>query len=308
MFFIVLTYSFASPHYISTHLYGTKIHLIVTLYEGPISLYTVRCRYNALNFLTNIHKKHPIARPLGRGMGCILWIQHLINILPRFLWLLIQYLTILDRVITVLDCISYNATTVLALILKFDFYLKLSRSWGYFRQYCMRHRILSLMLQISKYPVINYISHSGLLIKYGYNRKSMKAGMKCKINGYYDNNDDMGTKLCVFKTLQHTIKRHFTLHQHHGHFSWDFVYSLITDDERLLGRHSPLMIIDVFSGSYCALAWFLQSIAISCVTCLAKYICKGHLPCCRHSGMGKQVWDLIAFTAFIRHRLNHGSF
>ena len=46
---------------------------------------TVRCRYNAVNFLTNTHKRHPIARPLGRGMGCILWIQHLINILPRFL-------------------------------------------------------------------------------------------------------------------------------------------------------------------------------------------------------------------------------
>ena len=24
---------------------------------------TVRCRYNAINFLTNIHKRHPIARP-----------------------------------------------------------------------------------------------------------------------------------------------------------------------------------------------------------------------------------------------------
>ena len=35
-----------------------------------ISSDTVRCRYNALNFLTNIHKKRPIARPLGRGMGC----------------------------------------------------------------------------------------------------------------------------------------------------------------------------------------------------------------------------------------------
>ena len=45
----------------------------------------VRCRYNAVNFLTNIHKRHPIARPLGRGNGCLLWIQHLIDILPQSL-------------------------------------------------------------------------------------------------------------------------------------------------------------------------------------------------------------------------------
>ena len=66
---------------------------------------TVRCRYNAVNFLINIHKGHSIARPLGRGMGCILWIQHLFDILPQFLQLFMQYLTILDRVIVALDCI-----------------------------------------------------------------------------------------------------------------------------------------------------------------------------------------------------------
>ena len=51
----------------------------------PIISHTVRCRYNAVNFLTNIHKRHPIARPLGRGMGCLLWIQHLLDILLQFL-------------------------------------------------------------------------------------------------------------------------------------------------------------------------------------------------------------------------------
>ena len=39
----------------------------------------VWCRYNAVNFLTNFHKRHPIARPLGRGMWCLLRIQHLID-------------------------------------------------------------------------------------------------------------------------------------------------------------------------------------------------------------------------------------
>ena len=56
-------------------------------------------------FFTNINKRRPIARPLGRGMGCHLCIQHLIDILPQFLQLFVQYLTILDCVIAVLDCI-----------------------------------------------------------------------------------------------------------------------------------------------------------------------------------------------------------
>ena len=62
------------------------------------------CRYSAVNFLKNIHKRHPIARPLGRGMGCILWIQHLIDILPEFLQSFMWCFTILDRVITALAC------------------------------------------------------------------------------------------------------------------------------------------------------------------------------------------------------------
>ena len=43
------------------------------------------CRHNAVSFLTNIHERRPIARPLERGMGCLLWIQHLIDILLQFL-------------------------------------------------------------------------------------------------------------------------------------------------------------------------------------------------------------------------------
>ena len=33
---------------------------------------TVWCRYNAVNFLQNYHNRHPIARPLGRVLGCLL--------------------------------------------------------------------------------------------------------------------------------------------------------------------------------------------------------------------------------------------
>ena len=57
---------------------------------------TVRCHYNVVNFLKNI---------LGQGVGCLLWIRHLIDILSQFLQLLMQYLTILDHVIMALHCI-----------------------------------------------------------------------------------------------------------------------------------------------------------------------------------------------------------
>ena len=45
-----------------------------------------------------------MARPLGRGMGCLLWIQHLVDIMSQFLQLLMQNPTILDRVV----CIAIN--------------------------------------------------------------------------------------------------------------------------------------------------------------------------------------------------------
>ena len=43
--------------------------------------YTVRCHYNAVNLLQNSHNRHPIARPWGRGMGCLLWIWSLICVM-----------------------------------------------------------------------------------------------------------------------------------------------------------------------------------------------------------------------------------
>ena len=40
--------------------------------RGNFSPYRPRCRYSAVNFLQNPHNRHPIARPWGRGMGCLL--------------------------------------------------------------------------------------------------------------------------------------------------------------------------------------------------------------------------------------------
>ena len=61
------------------------VHLEVT--SDWAHSYTEQHHHNTVNFLANIQKRHPIARPLGRGMGCFLWIQHLSDILPQILQL-----------------------------------------------------------------------------------------------------------------------------------------------------------------------------------------------------------------------------
>ena len=67
--------------------YG-KISQCITTTKGNTTL----CRYNAVNFLppSPSHKIHPIARPFGPGMECILWIQTLIYTLPQSLKWCIQ--------------------------------------------------------------------------------------------------------------------------------------------------------------------------------------------------------------------------
>ena len=37
--------------------------------------YTVETLHNTVNFCWSTHKRHSIARPKGRGMGCLLWVQ-----------------------------------------------------------------------------------------------------------------------------------------------------------------------------------------------------------------------------------------
>ena len=58
---------------------------------NPVLPITVQCCYNSVNFLTNIHKRHFIAYPLGRVLGCLLWIKHLIYDLPEFITYSISY-------------------------------------------------------------------------------------------------------------------------------------------------------------------------------------------------------------------------
>ena len=68
--------------------------------------HTARCRYNVVNFCPNPNKRHPIACPLGRVMGCLLWIKPLMHILPQSLSYHMQNPVMMDLFITALDCTS----------------------------------------------------------------------------------------------------------------------------------------------------------------------------------------------------------
>ena len=83
----------------------TKGHLFLKLTK-MMSVFrtTVRYRYNAVNFLSNPNKRHPIARPWGRVMGCLLWFWSLIYVLLLSSQCRWKYCDKLDRVITALDC------------------------------------------------------------------------------------------------------------------------------------------------------------------------------------------------------------
>ena len=64
----------------------------------------LRCRYSAVH--PNPHKIHPIARPWGRVMECLSWIEPLMHILPQSSLYHIQNHFILNRFMMALDCIN----------------------------------------------------------------------------------------------------------------------------------------------------------------------------------------------------------
>ena len=58
-------------------------------------------------FFNGTHNGHTIARPLGRGMVCLLWVQSLNYVLPLLLTRSLQYRVILDRDIPRVYCIIH---------------------------------------------------------------------------------------------------------------------------------------------------------------------------------------------------------
>ena len=117
----VLFWPYTSVHYILRRRYNAVNFLIDIPKRHPIALgrllwilhlldilhYILRRRYNAVNFLIDIPKRHTIA------LGRLLWILHLLDILPEFLQWFVQYLTIFA-----LDCMYIRSLKQLILLLE----------------------------------------------------------------------------------------------------------------------------------------------------------------------------------------------
>ena len=65
---------------------------------------TVQCHCNTVSFLQNIHNIHPIARPWGWDMGCLLWVKSFMHVLPQSLQWWMHYCVLLHCLITALHC------------------------------------------------------------------------------------------------------------------------------------------------------------------------------------------------------------
>ena len=80
-----------------------KLSAILALNESPVTIlgvairYAVHIQYLAVYFLPRTEKRHPIARPWGRGMGCLLWCHSLNKALTSFILFYVQYHIIFVR-------------------------------------------------------------------------------------------------------------------------------------------------------------------------------------------------------------------
>ena len=85
---------------------------------------TVRCRYNTVNIHQNHHNRCPIARPSGRGMGCILWLLNLKQVLFYVRLCCVQNHIIFDRFITVPSNWHLRVQSKLFQLIKFQWSFK----------------------------------------------------------------------------------------------------------------------------------------------------------------------------------------
>ena len=60
--------------------------LYILFIARSVISYTVWCPINMVKFLQNIHKRHPIARPLRWDMGCLFWEVRLWLIFCLYSW------------------------------------------------------------------------------------------------------------------------------------------------------------------------------------------------------------------------------
>ena len=84
--------------YLSEQIFGLSMDImpiseqILPLYTGLLTMNTVETLYNTINFCWSTHERHSIARPKGRGMGCLLWVQRATYCVDLSIWSSIKYL------------------------------------------------------------------------------------------------------------------------------------------------------------------------------------------------------------------------
>ena len=89
---------------------------------------TVQCHCNTVSFLQNIHNIHPIARPWGWDMGCLLWVKSLMHVLPQSLQWWMHYCVLLHCLITALHCMPRKWLKTYGNLSLFCYYLFWSQS------------------------------------------------------------------------------------------------------------------------------------------------------------------------------------
>ena len=96
------------PNWVVSYIAYTKFHSPKPVFHSPSQIFTCIGEWASASFPAWAHL-------LGRGIGCLLWIQHLIDILPKFLQSFMQCLPTLDHVITALDGTFWNLWTVITI-------------------------------------------------------------------------------------------------------------------------------------------------------------------------------------------------
>ena len=106
-----IMYSLYSAHVMSSHrcMFTENYHFKIFGNKwGRNMKITVETLYNTVNLCWSTHKGHSIARPKGRGMGCLLWVQRATYCVDLSkLSSINKIFAIINRAIKGLHCNSY---------------------------------------------------------------------------------------------------------------------------------------------------------------------------------------------------------
>ena len=129
------------------------------------------------------HNRHPIARPSGRAMGCVLWVEILFDVMSKSLTCCMKYHVISDRVITASDWTLTICTRHIVLMAEFwsVHYVHFKEIWQCCNEPCSISEVPNLASKYNTSRHVTYGPHrsSGNLISsiykvhYAYDDRSL---------------------------------------------------------------------------------------------------------------------------------------